>query len=215
MNTKTDNIEARIMEMDDDALLAIFLTSEQRKYISKEFVAERLKPRQRGLNRIISMPSHELAEQAGLSYGEAIRIKAAQEILRRARSAEILEKPRLSNSADAYLIMKHLEQSLYEEFWIVVLNKANRVIDRIKVSEGGLTGTVVDPRKVYKLALDAYATSLILVHNHPSGNLEPSEADISITTKLVNAGKMLDIAVLDHIIIGCERFYSFADEGNL
>ena len=98
--------------------------------------------------------------------------------------------------------------------WLI-LNRANRVVDTVKISEGGVTGTVVDPKKVYKYALDAYACSIILIHNHPSGNISPSEADKAITTKLVNAGKMLDIAVLDHIIIGGEQYYSFADNGQL
>ena len=96
-----------------------------------------------------------------------------------------------------------------------MLNRGNRVIDRVKISEGGITGTVVDPKKVFKIALDAYACSLILVHKHPSGNLSPSEADNKLTTKLVNAGKLLDIEVLDHIIIGEEQYYSFADESTL
>jgi DNA repair protein RadC len=213
MTREKTTIETKLRSMDDSALIAIFLTSEQRKYFSREYIASKFNFQQRGLNQIISLPPKLLAEQCDISYKEALQFKLAGELIRRCQVAEVLEKPKISNSRDAYLHVKHLEQSLYEEFWIVVLNKANRVIDRIKVSEGGLTGTVVDPRKVYKLALDAYATSLILVHNHPSGNLAPSEADITITTKLVNAGKMLDIAVLDHIIIGCEQFYSFADNG--
>ena len=127
----------------------------------------------------------------------------------------MLDKPKISNSKDVYQLFQHLSGCKYEEFWILMLNRGNRVIDRVKISEGGITGTVVDPKKVFKIALDAYACSLILVHKHPSGNLSPSEADNKLTTKLVNAGKLLDIEVLDHIIIGEEQYYSFADEGTI
>ena len=93
-----------------------------------------------------------------------------------------------------------------------MLNRGNRVIDRVKISEGGITGTVVDPKKVFKIALDAYACSLILVHKHPSGNLSPSEAYNKLTTKLVNAGKLLYIEVLDHIIVTAEGHKSLKEQ---
>ena len=122
---------------------------------------------------------------------------------------------KITKSADVFEQFKALCYNQYEEFWILMLNRGNRIIDRAKISEGGISGTVVDPKKVYKIALDAYACSLILIHNHPSGNISPSEADTALTTKLSNAGKMLDISVLDHIIIGSNEFYSFADNGIL
>jgi DNA repair protein RadC len=146
---------------------------------------------------------------------DAIRIKAIFELANRKKVQEVLDKPKISNSKDVYQLFRHLSDCKYEEFWILMLNRANRVIDKVKISEGGIAGTVVDPKKVYKLALDAYACLLILCHNHPSGNRSPSEADTTLTTKLANAGRMLDIAVLDHIIIGSDEFYSFADSGIL
>ncbi len=145
---------------------------------------------------------------------DSLRVKAVFELAKRRQVAEILEKPKISSSRDVYSLFQHLSDHPYEEFWIVVLNKANRVTDRILISEGGIAGTVVDPKKVFKLALKAHACALILIHNHPSGNIQPSEPDIAITKKIVEAGKMLDIAVLDHIIVGL-GYYSFADEGKL
>jgi DNA repair protein RadC len=103
----------------------------------------------------------------------------------------------------------------YEEFWILLLNRANKIIRKVPISEGGISGTVVDPKKIFKISLDHHASSIILGHNHPSGMLTPSEADIKITKKLVEAGKLLEIAVLDHLIIADSGFYSFADEGSL
>jgi DNA repair protein RadC len=103
----------------------------------------------------------------------------------------------------------------YEEFWIILLNRANKVLQKVKISEGGISGTVVDPKKIFKVALDHHASSIILGHNHPSGAAYPSEADQKITKKLVNAGVLLEITVLDHIILANDQFYSFADDGAL
>ena len=100
-----------------------------------------------------------------------------------------------------------------EEFWILLLNRANNLIKKIRISEGGLTGTVADPKIIFKHALDSSASSIILAHNHPSNNLKPSQNDIDLTKKLVSAGKLLEISVLDHLIVGSDTFYSFADEG--
>lgn len=167
------------------------------------------------LYRLSNLPISELFLIPGIRKTDAIRLKAMFELANRKNIHEVLEKPKIQCSKDVYQLFQHLSDCQYEEFWIVILNKANRVAERVKISEGGIAGTVVDPKKVYKLALDAYACSLILIHNHPSGNIQPSEADKAITDKLMNAGKLLDIAVLDHIIIGCEQFYSFADNGQL
>ena len=96
-----------------------------------------------------------------------------------------------------------------------MLNKANRVLKKVKISEGGISGTVVDPKKIFQICLEQHASSIILGHNHPSGNIQPSEADNKITRKIKDCGFLLDMAVLDHIIIGDDRYYSFADDGTL
>lgn len=101
----------------------------------------------------------------------------------------------------------------YEEFYVILLNRANRVLGISKISEGGISGTVADPKKIFQTALKAHACSIILSHNHTSGNTQPSENDIRLTKKLVEGGKLLDLPVLDHVIVAADTYYSFADEG--
>jgi DNA repair protein RadC len=104
---------------------------------------------------------------------------------------------------------------LYEDFYVLLLNNANRVLGLVHIGSGGVTGCLVDPKKIYQAAIKANASSLILAHNHPSGNKQPSSADMRITKKIVEAGTLLDIKVLDHLIVTSEGYYSFADEGTL
>lgn len=106
----------------------------------------------------------------------------------------------------------HLLDLKHEEFWVILLNRANQVVKKQQISSGGVSGTVADPKIIFKLALDELASSIILVHNHPSGNLKASQADISLTKKLVEAGRMLEIPILDHIIFTDNAYLSFADE---
>ena len=126
-------------------------------------------------------------------------------------------RPKIAGSRDAYeLVLPIWDDIEYREsFAVLLMNRANRVLGIAQVSMGGISGTVADPKVIFQHALKANASSLILLHNHPSNNTQPSEADIHLTKKLVEGGKLLDIAVLDHIIIGDDRFYSFADEGVL
>jgi DNA repair protein RadC len=125
---------------------------------------------------------------------------------------------KISNSNDCFLLLLDLwsnKMEYIEEFYILLLNKANKVLGVSKISEGGLSGTVVDPKRIFQVALKSNATSIILAHNHPSGNIKPSEADQKITQKCRDAGSLLDIVVLDHIILTAEQYYSFADEGQI
>jgi len=103
----------------------------------------------------------------------------------------------------------------YEQFWMLLLNRGNRLMRKIPISEGGISGTVVDPKKIFNIVLEAHASSIIIGHNHPSGNLEPSEADNRLTKKIRDAGNLLDVALLDHIIVCDDGYYSFADQGNI
>jgi DNA repair protein RadC len=158
----------------------------------------------------------DLQKIKGIGEKRAVKICAMFALARRRNESEIILKDKISRSTDAFGIFKALIGDLpYEEFWILMLSKANKVIKKARISEGGVSGTVVDPKKIYKIALDHHASSLILGHNHPSGNIQPSEADQKITKKIKECGTLLDIAVLDHIIIGGDRFFSFADEGVL
>ncbi|MFH0866989.1 MAG: DNA repair protein RadC [Bacteroidota bacterium] len=156
----------------------------------------------------------DLTKFKGIGSAKAVTIAAALELGNRKRETDALNKKKISASKDVYDIFNPtLSDSAYEEFWILLLNRANKVIDKHCISEGGLTGTVADPSKIFKIAIENKAVGIILCHNHPSGNISPSESDNNITRKLKEGGKLLDISVLDHIIIGDEKYFSFADEG--
>jgi DNA repair protein RadC len=147
---------------------------------------------------------------------KAITIQAAIELGRRCRMAEVREKKKISNSTDAYRVFDPVLRDLeHEEFWIILLNRANLLTDLRMISKGGVSGTVVDPKMIFHEALLTKSSGIILGHNHPSANPRPSEKDLQLTKKIKEAGKFLEITVLDHIIIAGSSFYSFADEGTL
>ena len=156
----------------------------------------------------------DLQKYKGIGEAKAITIAATLELGRRRAATVISERSQVKDSKAAFLLFqKELGDLNYENFSIILLNRANKVIKTVRISDGGITGTVVDQRKVFKIALDNNATSIILGHNHPSGQLSPSTADIELTKKLKSAGEILDLPVLDHIIVGDGKYYSFADEG--
>jgi len=158
----------------------------------------------------------DLQKIKGIGEKRAVKIAAMFALARRRNESEVIFKNKISKSQDAFEIFHSLMGDLpYEEFWLLLLNRANRVVKKVKISEGGISGTVVDPKKIFQICLEQHATSIILGHNHPSGTITPSEADNKITKKIKDCGLLLDVAVLDHIIVGDDRFYSFADEGAL
>lgn len=158
----------------------------------------------------------ELSKFHGIGPARSITIIAALELGRRRREAEALKKRTISSSKDVFEVMQSALTDLhYEEFWILLLNRANQVITKVNISEGGLAGTIADPKKIFKIAIENNASGIILCHNHPSGNMKPSEADTKLTRKLKDAGLLLDLPILDHLIIGDEKYMSFADEGIL
>jgi DNA repair protein RadC len=175
--------------------------------------------------RILDQSGHNLAELSryqlndlqkfrGIGLAKGVTIIAALELGNRKRSQDALVREKVAGSRDVYeLFHGELADAQYEAFWVLMLNRANRVIRKVNISEGGISGTVADPKKIFKMALEQNASSIILCHNHPSGNTQPSEADIRLTRKLKEAGLMLDLPVLDHLIIGGDSYFSFADEG--
>ncbi len=156
----------------------------------------------------------ELQRFKGVGEAKAISIAAALELGRRRQMSDLRERPRVATSRDAFNVIAPLLTDLHhEEFWLLLLNKACEVFAREKLSTGGSAGTVADVKLAFKIALDARASAIIAVHNHPSGNLKPSDADIDLTKKLKEAGKILDLTLLDHLIVSERGYYSFADEG--
>jgi DNA repair protein RadC len=157
-----------------------------------------------------------LQQFRGIGPAKAVTVAAALEAGRRLRVAETGEATHIRQSRDAFLLMgPGLCELDHEQFWVMCLNNANRVLSRFQLSKGGITGTLVDVRIILRKALEVRATSLILAHNHPSGNLRPSKADRQITRKVQRAAKLMDIRVLDHIIVNGSEYFSFADESLL
>ncbi len=156
----------------------------------------------------------DLQRFKGVGEAKAITIAAALELGRRRQLSDLRARPRISSSRDAFNVIAALLTDLHhEEFWLLLLNRANEVFARQQLSIGGASGTVVDLKLVFKTVLDARAAGFIAIHNHPSGNLEPSRADIELTEKLKQGGKILDLPMLDHLIVSERGYYSFADEG--
>ena len=165
------------------------------------------------LSELGKLSIKQLMEFKGIGEAKAISIAAAMELGRRRRGEEALEKKKISSSASVFELMQPIIGELsHEEFWIIYTNNSNKVIQKQLLSKGGITGTLVDVRLVLKNALELSATGLILAHNHPSGALNPSEADKQITQKLKTAAQSLDIKVLDHVIVTEKAYFSFADE---
>jgi len=157
----------------------------------------------------------ELMRFNGIGEAKAISIVAALELGARRRTEEVV-RTKILTSRDIFSLMSgRLSDLSHEEFWVVLLNRANMVLGTKMIGKGGVSGTVADPKLVFKEALDAKASSVVVVHNHPSGNLQPSQADKTLTEKLKQGGIFLEIQVVDHIIVADNRYFSFADEGIL
>ena len=152
----------------------------------------------------------------GIGEAKAISVVAALELGKRRKQEEVGSSKSIKSSKDVYEIFEPLVSDLsYEEFWILLLNRSNRIIGKSKVSQGGVSGTVIDTKLIMKSAIENLASSIILCHNHPSGNLNPSGSDIDITNKIKTAADCLDMKLLDHIIVTDHSYYSFLDEGKL
>ena len=203
-----------IRSLSEAELIAILIGSGSRKESAVDLSRSILASANNNLNELGKKTIKDFQEFKGIGEAKAITISAAMELGRRRKESGPDEKLKVITSADAAAIFKPLLSDLpHEEFWILLLNRNNLVLDKIMVSQGGLSGTVIDVRIILKMALDKLACSIILCHNHPSGNLVPSEADKEITRKIKEAGKHMDIPVLDHVIIGNGSYFSFADEG--
>jgi DNA repair protein RadC len=168
------------------------------------------------LGRLAGLPIEDLVSLHGIGQAKALRFKAAIEIARRIPFETVPKDSKIENSQDAFrMLAANLGDLAHEEFWLILLNRRSKVLSKVRISQGGLTSTVVDPRVVFSEALKVKASSIIVAHNHPSGSLNPSQADVDLTRKLVDAGKLLDIQLIDHLIISGNNYCSFADSGLL
>lgn len=199
--------------LSDAELIAILIGSGTKSLSAVELSKQILQKVDNNLNELAKLSVKDLKKFKGIGEAKAIAIVSALELGRRRKISDASKKIKIKSSKDVYELMKpHLLDLAQEEFWIVLLNRANIVIKKEQISLGGVSGTVADPRLIFKKAIEGLASAIILVHNHPSGNISPSEADLILTQKLKEGGRLLDTPVLDHIIFTDETFYSFADE---
>ncbi|MFC2176009.1 DNA repair protein RadC [Bacteroidota bacterium] len=200
--------------LSDAELIAILIGSGSTNETAVDLSKRILNSLNNQLSELGKLTIKDLTAFKGIGEAKAISIIAALELGRRRKDSKPNERTKILDSRSVFdLIYPHLEDLHHEEFWVVFLNRANHVIGIENISKGGVSGTVVDPKVVFKLAVQYPASAIILCHNHPSGNLKPSTSDHQLTKKLKEAGKALDIPVLDHLIIGERDYFSFADEG--
>ncbi|MCG9793992.1 RadC family protein [Flavobacterium algicola] len=200
--------------LSDAELVAILIGSGSRNESAVELSKRILNSVGGNLNALGKLSLAQLVEFKGIGEAKAISIMAASELGRRRRAEDAVELTKVTSSKLVFEIMQPIIGELpHEEFWILYLNNSNKIISKRQLSIGGITGTLVDVRLVFKNALELGAVSLILCHNHPSGTLVPSEADKNITKKLKIAGESLEVKVLDHLIVTENNYFSFVDEG--
>lgn len=201
--------------LSDAELLAILIGSGTQKKSALDIARDILESSAFDLNRLAKLSLKDLMKFGGIGQARAVTIASAIELGGRRKRAESDFK-KITSSA---LVHSRMESRLadlnHEEFWVILLNRANKVISEHQISAGGISGTVADPRMIFSLAIDAKASGIILCHNHPSGNLSPSEADRSLTRKIKEGALLFDIHLLDHLIITQSAYFSFSDEGIL
>ena len=200
--------------LSNSELLAILIASGNKKQSALDLAKEVLRIGKDNLSELGKISIKELMKIKGIGLAKAITITASLELGRRRQAASSLEKTVIKKSRDiANYLQALFKDYKHEVFAVLFLNRANKINHFEIISEGGITGTVADPRIILKKALEADAVSIILSHNHPSGSLKPSRADEELTNKIKEAAKLLDIKVMDHIIVSDEGYFSFADEG--
>lgn len=205
-----------IASASDTDLITVILGSGTSNLGVSELSHQLLELHQFDLSILCRMSIQQLQKAKGIGPAKAISIAAAFELGRRLDLHRSKKRTKISSSKDVHELMRPLLVDLaHEEFWILCLNRANLVLSKEKVSSGGLAGTVADPKVIFEKALSLQSSAIVLVHNHPSGNLKPSESDNKITAQLKNAGEFLDLPIIDHLIISVEGYYSYADSETL
>ncbi|WP_261512043.1 RadC family protein [Chryseobacterium paludis] len=200
--------------LSDSELLAIVMGSGSRDETALELARKILSTVNNNWHDLSLLSIKDLMKFKGVGEVKALSIATSLEIGRRRGRQEISEKPIISNSHDAYVIFKnHLSDLRIEEFWAIFLNQSNKVVQISQLTQGGISQSIVDVRILFKTALDNFSTGIVIAHNHPSGSLKPSREDLDVTKKIKDAGKFLNIQLLDHLIITQNAYFSFSDEG--
>ena len=202
--------------LSDAELLAILINTGTKHGSAVHLSINLLQKAGNNLIELSKLCLSDMIKEKGIGKVKALTIIAALELGRRRNEAGAVSLDKITQSRQAYEIFRSLMgEHHYEQFWMLLLNRNNRLLRKVMISEGGISGTVVDPKKIFNIVLEFHASSIIIGHNHPSGNVEPSEADKKLTLKVRDAGLLLDISVLDHIIVGDDSYYSFADQGEM
>ena len=202
--------------LSDSELLAIILGSGNNEDSAVELARKILASVDYNWQKLSKLSIKDLMKFKGIGEAKAISVAATLEIGRRKAAQEIPEKEKVTSVNDLYKIFsQYLSDLQTEEFWAIFLNQKNHVIYKTQISKGGISGTLVDVRVIFRIAIEHFATSVAVAHNHPTGNLTPSQPDISITRRIKEAGDLLDIKLLDHLIIGENSFFSFSEQGLL
>ena len=198
--------------LSDAELIAILIGSGNREESAVGLAKRILTSTSNNLNQLGKLSVNDLTQFKGIGGAKAISIITALELGRRRRLEEALERPKINSSKAVFDIMQPILGELnHEEFWVLYLNNSNKIMYKNQLSSGGITGTLVDVRMLFKKALELSSVAVILCHNHPSGSLKPSKSDIDLTKKIQRAGKSLDIKILDHLLITEKAYFSFAD----
>jgi DNA repair protein RadC len=209
-------IHKGIRALSDTELIAILIGSGTHELSAVDLARQLLQSTGNKLNNLGKLTVKDLMKFKGIGEAKAISIVAALELGKRRKQEENNSSHSIKSSKDVYEIFEPLVSDLsHEEFWILLLNRSNRIIGKSKISQGGVAGTVIDMKLIMKTAIENLASSIIICHNHPSGNLNPSGSDIEITNKIKIAANCLDMKLLDHIIVADHAYYSFLDEGKL
>lgn len=197
-------------------LVALLINNGHKSKSAIDLAKELLQLSNNNLNELGRLSLKEFQQVKGIGVAKAISVAAALELGRRRQAGDLIPRTKIQSSKEvADYLRVHFKDLNHEVFAVVYLNRANKIMNFEVVSQGGITGTVADTRIILKKALEAKATSIVICHNHPSGNLMPSKADEDLTKKIKQAAQLLDIQMLDHLIVSDEGYYSFADEGNL
>lgn len=202
--------------LSDAELIAILLRSGTKNKNAVDIAKKILFDCRDNLIELSCMQLSDLTSYDGIGETKALTIMAAMELGKRRRSSEIVERKKILSSSDAYdYIQDRISDLDHEEFWIIVMKTDNQIIEKIRISSGGVSSTIVDPKVIFKYLLIKNGSAFILCHNHPSNNICPSQKDIQLTNSIKKGADLLYIRMLDHIIVGSQKYYSFADEGML
>lgn len=200
--------------LSDAELLAILIGSGNTEESAVELMRRMLTSCGNNLNTLAKWEVADYSRFKGMGPAKSITIMAALELGKRRKLQDVRERTKITCSADIYTLFQPLMCDLaQEEFWVLLLNQACKVIDRVRISSGGIDGTYADVRSILREALLQRATQLAVVHNHPSGNCRPSQEDKNLTQRIRNGAQTMNIRLIDHVIVCEDKFYSFADEG--